>query len=1234
MNAPLLSKKASEFDTTIKLIRETKLGQEAAMYGPLRDLFCESLGFPRGSVLIDIAGEAGRPDITCRAPSGLQDSLGKVVEIDWLVVEAKDEHDAFSTLAKREITFAQKAKYIRPDTAWFVMVDPTVIVARPAMTAHLNSLNDIVFALNDDVTEAAFKIAFARLMYDVAGVPQQLKQFREGDISLIATEKLAIASDASKRLQNQVLVARRNFYETLRNTTHHLQESTLGTLKSALSKAADVSDRWAVFAETYPEATFDPYTLTVAAKPTSYELALRYGGDAARLNRKLKRAGSIARLALDGFPQFRARVNAKDEKQAIEMFATETANLILARILLIRFFEDHGFFGESRYLCNGGVEAFQKLREKFAFGYTRLLKIAYEKAQALYAAAFDETELDWVFATSDPNLSNAIEWAMYQLSRYDFTTVKGDILTGVYDRFLDREQRKKFGEYYTPPSVARYIVDRLELKPQDRFMDPACGSGTFLIERYQQVVGEDSDQGLATYAQVVQALERLAGNDLNTFSAVLAQIQILWHVLVFKDDLIQAEEFPDIAISDKANSIIRPGVEVAQHGRFVELDSPDYGGIGGNPPYVRPERSGEIDDATRAYFEGGYDRWPGISAEANLYALFIYRALDGWCRYPNKWGENAGKLGFVVPLALCGTKENADLRRLFGPDGRWTIKEIVDLEVIWRNVFDADVLPIILIAEARPPRMPLNAKLLDPSEALPDRKELRRQVMAARMQLWIDSRLSKSNAQYREAWQVLSERNRMRWKPDQVSIKLADKSCIDFGDGTKRPNFDLDGIKPSIIDYADLFTPDGRIVTRVTAERRPIINKLRANKQLSAAFQEYWYKKSGEQRGTVRLVAPTVDSFRWEHREMVSRGIVFAGRKKFAEKGAGHAVYKAENIVTGEIYGDPQDVGVDISAARNRYLFEYVDILPERLWAVSMIAKCPNAVSFDPRKVAFTDTATVFAPRSDLVTIPFDLLFVSRIYRYYYALTGRMSYLNMQRSHVYPTNLRMLPWSEKIVPVCGELEALRAPLVAACENHFRTESAMFIALEKLPSRSFRDVVRDAVKGTGGKVEWSESLLKGADKIDLSPACQAIQQDDAWHIQLSEYLLDWVTVPDETAALGLAAALNARIGTDRSAVDRMTLLDLQIPASAEVRAEYAKLVENFRNGDHAGAIDKIVDTIDGIVGPALSLTESEIEIIRKDMTEDPFLRNIVPRWPATSTRIHGYRTGLDSSDRYS
>lgn len=1204
------------------------------MYGPLRDLFCDTLGYPRGAVLIDVTAESGRPDITCRAPSGINDRNGKALDVDWIVVEAKDEHDAFSSASKREAIFGQKAKYIRPDTAWFVMVDPTVFVARPVMGEKLDSSNDIVFALNDGADEGAFRAAFARLAHSRAGVPQRLKQFRDGDVTLIATEKLNMPDQPDKRRQNRVTIARRNFYETLRNTTAHLQESTLGTLLSVLGSANDISKAWDAFSKKYNDAVFNPYTLTASAKPGSYELAVTYGGDVARLNRQLKKGGSVTRLALDGLPQFRARVSAKDERQVIEMFATETANLILARILLIRFFEDHGFFGQNRFLCNGGVEAFQKLREKFSLGYTRLLKMAYEKAQALYAAAFDETELDWVFATNDPNLSNAIEWAMYQLSRYDFTTVKGDILTGVYDRFLDRDQRKRFGEYYTPPSIARYIVERLDLKPGERFIDPACGSGTFLIERYQQAVGEDADKGLATFPEVVKALEGISGNDINTFSAVLAQIQILWHLLSFKDDLLVADEFPDIAISDKANSIASVGVELEKHGRFAELDRPIYAGVGGNPPYVRPERAGEIDGSTRRYFEGGFDRWHGISVEANAYALFVYRALDHWCRPANRWGEGAGKLGFVLPLALCGTKENADLRSLFGPDGRWTIKEIVDLEVIWRNVFDADVLPVVLIAEARPPRLPLDPGLLNGKQSLPKEKDTAHRIRAARLQGWIDGRLDKAAVSRKQAWSQLAARNRQRWQADRVVIKLADKSCIDFGDGTARPTFDLAGLPEVQIDYADLFTPDGRIVTRMTPERRVIIGKLRGNPTLSSAFQEYWYKKSGQGRGTVRLDEPKIDGFQWEHREMLSRGLVFAGRKEFVTSGEGHTVYKAENIVSGAIFGAPQDRKVRISAARNRYLMEFMEILPEKLWAVAMIAACPNAVSFDPRKVAFTDTATIFAPRPSYREVPFDILFVSRVYRYFYALACRMSYLNMYRSHVYPANLQLLPWNDRISQITSQLEALRPALLAACEDHFQTEAATFTALDKLPLKPFRDVFKDHAKAKGGKVEWSESLLKGTDKIELAAQVHASRDGDTWKIILSDYMLDWLAVPDEATVTGLALALSARAGTGQKLVDRNIILNMPIPHNEATRKAFEAVLKEYREKDHASAMEDVVDRIDALVGPALGLDANDLASIRQEMLEDPFLKNITPRWPATETRLHGYRTGLDSSERYS
>jgi hypothetical protein len=46
---------------------------------------------------------------------------------------------------------------------------------------------------------------------------------------------------------------------------------------------------WKNFSEKYLDSVFDPYTLTASATPQSYELSRTYGGDVARLNRKLKK---------------------------------------------------------------------------------------------------------------------------------------------------------------------------------------------------------------------------------------------------------------------------------------------------------------------------------------------------------------------------------------------------------------------------------------------------------------------------------------------------------------------------------------------------------------------------------------------------------------------------------------------------------------------------------------------------------------------------------------------------------------------------------------------------------------------------------------------------------------------------------------------------------------------------------------------------------------------------------
>jgi hypothetical protein len=782
---PFSAKQRAEFEAAVKALRETVKGKEATMYTSLRDLFVDVLRYAKTNVVIDTAGLRGRPDITVYAPGGAEGT-----RVAWIVGECKDEHGAVKSGPARVSLYAEKAKYVTADTAYFLMVDPDMLVVRPI---GLGEGGDIEI-LWSDITIENFAERLSPLLAEVAGIPQMLSAFRDGDESLIARDKLTSPEGADAATRLAVQINRNVFFDTLSETTRLLQQATLHALEACRIQRNEIEGEVAAFGEKYAGFSFRAYPISIEGKTRDgREKDRAHRRDAALLRRYLVQTPALSRLTLDALPRFAERTGLdlrRDTEKLERFFANETANLVLARILLIRFLEDHGFFDEKaadgttirrRYLCNGGVKAFQGMHDYFGHGYTRLLEEAYRTGGHFYSAAFDETELDWIIALSGPELSRTLEWAMFRFARFDFATARGDLMTGVYDRFLDRKQRKEQGEVYTPPSIARYLLDRLSLAPQGQVIDPACGSGTFLIERYRQVYGEIADSGTGQYAEARQAIEALAGNDLNPFSAVLTQIQLLWHLLLFGDD-IRLQGFPELRITERANSLIPGSLYDPTQTRFGEIDQTGYDAVIGNPPYVRAERASSLERHAVDYFtsprEVGGKVFKGISVGSNAYTLFIYRALDHWCRQPNGAGA-PGKLAFVVPLAFCVSSEAADLRALFLPDGRWSIREIVDLELIWPEIFDADVLPLLLIAEAVPPA-----------------------------------------------------------HEDQVSIRLADESCVEYHPGAKRPSFHFDHLPEQKINYADLFAPDGRVLTRLTPKRAKILRKLWKNRKFAGRGDE------------------------------------------------------------------------------------------------------------------------------------------------------------------------------------------------------------------------------------------------------------------------------------------------------------------------------------------------------------------------------------------------------------
>ncbi len=1129
------------------------------MYGPIRDIFIHLLGYPGSDVDIDTVGEDGRPDVTVRAPSGVLDAQGRNIDkLPWIVVEAKDERGVFRDLASRERIFSEKAKYIGPDTAWFVMVEPDLWVARPVAGGYTDSSSDILVPIT--VSAHDFRERLSPLAADIAGLLPLLERFRAGDLSLIATEKLFIPEweTAPKSTKSRILLNRKRFFRDVRDTTAHLQRVIRGTLERIAPTVTTyqqiAQDFWQTFGK--DGDGFEPHTLSLRGNPHGAAEIRQHDRAVAQAKRQFAQHPSIARLAIQGLPAFQHRTGATDDK-IHELFAIETANLILARVLLLRFFEDHGFFGEMHYVCNGGIAAFQHMRSYFKSSYADLLEKAYQEGSRLYAAAFDETELDWIFGIQDEVLSNAIEWTLFRFARYDFTTIKGDILSGIYDRFMNRDQRKKFGEFYTPPSIARYIINRMGITHENRVLDPACGSGTFLIESYRKMIGEDVDRGVAEYPDVVEALQRIKGNDLNTFSAVLAQIQLLWQILGFKHDIEKAG-FPDLVVTANINSLVESDFWNITT-RFAELDVQEYDAVVGNPPFVRAERSAQdLDHRSQEYFERG-----GISSKLNTYALFLYRALDRWCK-PAYRNEPAGKVGFVIPVSFFDSNDTGKLRELFALGGRWTIREIVDMEVIWRDVFDAKVLPTILIAE-----------------------------------------------------------NRLACPDDRVIVRFADPSCIRRNEAGAVPEFLLESLPESQIPYPDLFSPDGRILTRLTAKRLGILRKLWANPTLLEAAKPYWVRR---QKG--RIVAWTdcepTETTHWEPRRMLAGGLAFRGNKP--QTADGLSVYKGENIVAAELQGHPVLPHCDVAQADDPSLWRFLDILPPKGYAIPQVAHCPNAVAFDPRRIAFTNTATVFFPRDDLSAFPFDLLLLSNIYVWFYALAARMGILDTFRSHIYPTNLGLLPWNDALATQASLIEQLREPVIMACRNALTAEQALFDHLNALGLLTLKQRVR---QDKTARLTWSE-FFQDPDYTVTIHVRGTVETDDGLRLALSDNLFDWITCSNPKIIQGLAVALRQYHGHSFTKSD---LLNLPIPVEEDEHELWNVTVAQHQRDVLVKEMQQTLDRLDRIIGRALGLTDDDITEIQRDFQEDAFLQRIRPRYPGSVTRKQGFRTGLDSGTRY-
>lgn len=188
------------------------------------------------------------------------------------------------------------------------------------------------------------------------------------------------------------------------------------------------------------------------------------------------------------------------------------------RIIFLRICEDRGIepYGRLKGLQNG-ENVYARLKQFFHYADERynsgLFHFNEEKGRP------HPDELTLQLKIDDKALKDIFDGLYYPDSPYEFSVLPADILGQVYEQFLGKvirltagghakvedkpEVKKAGGVYYTPTYIVDYIVKHtvgrlLESGTPDKttrlkILDPACGSGSFLLGAYQYLLNWHRD---------------------------------------------------------------------------------------------------------------------------------------------------------------------------------------------------------------------------------------------------------------------------------------------------------------------------------------------------------------------------------------------------------------------------------------------------------------------------------------------------------------------------------------------------------------------------------------------------------------------------------------------------------------------------------------------------------------------------------------------------------------------
>ncbi len=219
-----------------------------------------------------------------------------------------------------------------------------------------------------------------------------------------------------------------------------------------------------------------------------------------------------------------------------------------------------------------------------------------------------------------------------------------DLLGTVYQELTRPGARKTHGQYYTPPEVVAAILDGVPMDPLSerrlRVLDPACGSGQFLLGAYDRLKARLLETGLPAGEAHRRVIERhLYGFDIDPFALTLTKMN-----LFLKERIAEPIRFNIHLVNPLERDEMELFSSVCQTGESAGA----FDAVIGNPPWGSKLSKREREEYRRSYRVG--------KSGLNSFTLFLERALE--------LARPGGRVGFLIPDALLNIKTHQAARAL------------------------------------------------------------------------------------------------------------------------------------------------------------------------------------------------------------------------------------------------------------------------------------------------------------------------------------------------------------------------------------------------------------------------------------------------------------------------------------------------------------------------------------------------------------------------------------------